>query len=88
MDKHRMHEMCRDLAKDMMLEIQLDNDCVNRYEEAKYPEEHVEVIAKALNSFLSDFIEYIVDCSVPLKLDAFYGFNELNDAINNYFDSL
>lgn len=76
MDKHRMHEICRDLTKDMMLEIQLDNDCVNRYEEAKYPEEHVEAIAKALNSFLSNFIEDIVDCSVPLKEALSRGFKQ------------
>lgn len=85
LQKEFRKEIIKDITKELMLTLQQDNDCINRYEEAKFPEEHFNAIYNALDVFMKHYSDFLL---YPDDREEIEGYKELQTALDNYFESL
>lgn len=93
-----MKEVFRHIARQMMLAIAHDNGAINRIEDFTFKEEHLQKITKAVEYFLKNNPNFDLTYEVIQELcigeegevkehyGLKVGFDELNEALNNYFE--
>jgi len=90
-----------EIAKSLMKEIMYDNGAVDRWHPEHYSEKWINKIAPIAGNFFDKHPELLNDKNIETLalgsdkcdetfdgLENYYGFKELNDILNEYFDNI